>query len=44
LESSEENVNVAPVELVVPLGPESIVVSGAVASIVQVREAGVTAG
>ena len=35
--SSEENSNVAEVDVVVPLGPESIVVSGAVVSIVHVR-------
>jgi len=39
-DSLEENVNVAEVDAVVPEGPESIVVSGAVASIVQVRVAG----
>jgi hypothetical protein len=38
--SSEDNTNVAELEAVVPLGPESIVVSGAVASIVHVRVAG----
>ena len=40
LGSSEENSNVASVWLVVPDGPESIVVSGAVVSIVQVWLAG----
>ena len=39
-DSLDENVNVAELEVVVPDGPESIVVSGAVASIVQVRVAG----
>src|ERR671923_278204 len=41
LGSSEEKVNVASVEVVVPEGPESIVVSGAAVSTVQVRVSGV---
>ena len=40
-DSLEENVKVALVELVVPEGPESIVVWGAVVSTVQVLVAGV---
>jgi hypothetical protein len=39
-DSLAENVNVAPVLVVDPLGPESIVVWGGVLSIVQLREAG----
>jgi hypothetical protein len=40
-DSGEENVNVGVGSLVVPEGPESIVVSGGVASTVNVRESGV---
>ena len=38
--SELENVNVAVVTPIVPVGPESIVVFGAVASTVNVRDAG----
>ena len=38
--SAEENVNAARVELLVPEGPESIVVPGGVRSMVQLCDAG----
>src|SRR5581483_5307400 len=40
-DSEEENAKVGVASLVVPAGPESIVVSGAVVSTVNVRESGV---